>query len=124
MQNTFNHSLETVLKTELFLTNRQIQTVCKQFDKEYLQRNISYTLKQKNIKNLAGYFMKALELDYGQTLFMQQEQKVQHKKQATQKLQEEQKEKEIRTEEERVKKLKIEEFIVNREEEVIEVLPQ
>ena len=124
VSNSSENSLKALLKTKLYLNDRQIKTVFEQFDEEYIKRNITYTLNQKNIKNLAGYFMKALELDYGQTLFIQQEQKSKHQKQATQKLQEEQKEKEIKIEEEKVKKLKIEEFITNREEEVIELLPQ
>ena len=68
--------------------------------------------------------MKALELDYGQTLFLQQEEKAKHQEQTNQKLQEKQKEKEVKAEKERVKKLKIEEFIANKEEEIIKILPQ
>ena len=117
------NSLEALLKTKLYLNNRQIKTVCKQFDEEYIKRNITYTLNQKNIKNLAGYFMKALELDYGQTLLLQQEEKAKHQEQANQKLQKEQKEKEVKAEQERVKKQQIQEFIDNREEEVKELIP-
>ena len=115
--------MEALLKTKLYLNDRQIKTVCKQFDEEYIKRNITYTLNQKNIKNLAGYFMKALELDYGQTLLLKQEEKAKHQEQANQKLQKEQKEKEVKVEQERVKKQQIQEFIDNREEEVKELIP-
>ena len=61
---TVSNSLEATLKTKLLLNTKQIQTVSKQFSKEHIERNITYTLKQRNIKNLAGYFMKALEQDF------------------------------------------------------------
>ena len=105
------------------MSNRQIQTVCKQFDKEYLQRNISYTLKQKNIKNLAGYFMKALELDYGQTLLVAQEQKVKNENVAKLQIQQEQEKQKQKKQAELLKKQKIQEFINSREEEVINLIP-
>jgi len=67
--------------------------------------------------------MKALELDYGQTLFMQQEQKAKEQKIATQRLKEQQNQKELQDQMEKAKKEKIEEFIRDREEEVLELIP-
>lgn len=123
LKNSFDDSLETVLKTELLLSDRQIETVCKQFDKEYLQRNISYTLKQKNIKNLAGYFMKALEFDYGQTLLVAQEQKAKNENVAKQQIEKEKEKQKQKKQVELLKKQKIQAFINSREEEVIKLIP-
>lgn len=70
--------------------------------------------------------MKALELDYGQTLFMQQEQKAKEQELVTQKVQEQQNQKELQNQmgkEKKEKKEKIEEFIRDREEEVLELIP-
>jgi plasmid replication initiation protein len=64
VSNSSENSLESTLKTKLLLNTKQIETVLKQFDTAHIERNIAYTLKQKNIKNITGYFMKALELDY------------------------------------------------------------
>jgi plasmid replication initiation protein len=51
--NSLNNSLQGILKTKLFLSNIQIKTVLKQFDNDYINRNITYTLNQKNIKNIS-----------------------------------------------------------------------
>jgi hypothetical protein len=45
--------LTTILKTKLLLSDKQIKTVLKQYEQEYIKRNIDYTLAQKNIKNIA-----------------------------------------------------------------------
>ncbi len=67
--------------------------------------------------------MKSLELDYGQTLFIQQEQKAKEKSLATQKLQEEQNQEQLKAKAQKIQKEKIEDFIQNREEEVLELIP-
>ena len=123
-QTVWANSLETVLATKIFLSPIQIKTVLRQFDTEYLQRNITYTLKQKNIKNIAGYFMKALEQDFWQSLVLKEEQKSKAQKlaQAKQKEEELQKQQNIKAEQE--KKVKIQEFIDSREEEVKKLIPQ
>jgi len=123
VSNSSKNSLETVLQTKLHLTDNQIKTVLKQFDKEHIERNISYTLKQKNIKNLAGYFMKALELDFWQSLLLQQEQKNKAKLEAMQKELALKKAEEEKTKKDQLKKQKIQEFIDNSEEEVIKLIP-
>jgi SepF-like predicted cell division protein (DUF552 family) len=84
---------------------------------------MTYTLQQKNIKNITGYFMKALELDYGQSLFLQQEQKAKAQQKAKSHQAQLEKEEQERTQQEKVKKLKIQEFIDSREEEVKELIP-
>jgi SepF-like predicted cell division protein (DUF552 family) len=67
--------------------------------------------------------MKALELDYGQSLLLQEEQKNQAKeKQKAQELQA-QKEQEQKAKAEQEKKSKIQEFIDSREAEVKELIP-
>jgi len=123
VSNSSKNSLATELQTKLLLTPTQVKTVLKQFDDEYIQRNMTYTLQQKNIKNLAGYFMKALELDYGQSLLLQQEQKAKAKSQALQEELTEKKSEEEKAKNNLLKKQKIQEFIDNREEEVKELLP-
>ena len=67
--------------------------------------------------------MKALELDYGQTLFVQQEEKDKEKKLATQQLQEANKQEQLKIQNEKAKKEKIENFIQNREEAILELIP-
>ena len=67
--------------------------------------------------------MQSLKLDYGQTLFMQQEQKAKELKIATQKLKEQHKQKKLHDQMGKVKKEKIEEFIRDREEEVLDLIP-
>ena len=64
VSNSSQNSLSVDLQTKLLLTPTQIKTVLKQFDEEYIKRNMTYTLQQKNIKNITGYFMKALEQDF------------------------------------------------------------
>jgi len=66
--------------------------------------------------------MKALELDYGQTLFVQQEEKDKEKKLATQQLQEANKQEQLKIQNEKAKKEKIENFIQNREEAISQKL--
>jgi len=117
------NTLNTILKTKIFLSDKQIKTVLKQYDEKYIKRNIDYTLLQKNIKNIAWYFGKALEQDYWQTLFLQQEQKKQKLKEIDEKLFEEQKQQKLKKEQDKIKKQKIEDFIQNREEEVLELIP-
>jgi len=116
-------TLAEQLKTKIFLSEAQIKTVLKQFGTVQIERNINYVLAQKNIKNLAWYFMKALELDYGQTLFVQQEEKDKEKKLATQQLQEANKQEQLKIQNEKAKKEKIENFIQNREEAILELIP-
>jgi len=121
--NSSENSLESILKTKLLLNTKQIETVLKQFTKEHIERNITYTLQQRNIKNLAGYFMKALELDYGQSLLLQEEQKNQAKEQQKAKELEAQKLQVQKAQAEQEKKSKIQDFIDNREAEVKELIP-
>ncbi len=64
VSNSSQNSLSVDLQTKLLLTPTQIKTVLKLFDEEYIKRNMTYTLQQKNIKNITGYFMKALEQDF------------------------------------------------------------
>ena len=64
VSNSSKNSLNVDLQTKLLLTPTQIKTVLKQFDEEYIKRNMTYTLQQRNIKNITGYFMKALEQDF------------------------------------------------------------
>ena len=123
VSNSSKNSLKALLKTKLFLNDTQIKTVLKQFEDDYIKRNIEYTLNQKNIKNIAWYFMKALEQDYWQTLFIQNQQKEINKNILNTNLQEEQKQIQIKKEFEKDKKAKIEEFINNREDEVIKLIP-
>ena len=117
------NSLEEQLQTKLFLSTPQIKTVLQQFSKEQIKRNIDYVLNQKNIKNIAWYFMKSLELDYGQTLFVQQEQKAKEKQKINEKLKEQQSQEQLKTEQEKAKKRQLEQFINSRETEVLELLP-
>ncbi len=123
VSNSSKNSLEAVLKTKLLLNDNQIKTVLKQFSREYIERNINYTLKQKNIKNIAGYFMKALEQDFWQTILIKEEQN----KKATLKAQQEELEQKRAEEEklkkDKIKKQKIQEFIDSREEQVKELIP-
>ena len=117
------NSLNTILKTKFFLSDKQTQTVLQQFDEDYIKRNIDYTLSQKNIKNISWYFQKALEQDYWQTIFLQQEQKQEKQKKDTQNFQDNQKQKKLEQEQKKIKKQKIKDFIQNREEEVLELIP-
>lgn len=123
VSNTLENSLQAELKTKLYLNDNQIKTVLKQFDEEHIKRNMIYTLQQKNIKNLTGYFMKALELDYGQSLVLQKEQKEKTQQQAYKQREEEEKQAQIKSEQDKAKKQRIQEFIDSREEEVIRLIP-
>ena len=67
--------------------------------------------------------MKSLELDYGQTLFIQQEEKTKEKNAVTEKLQEDQNQEKLKVEVQKAQKEKLENFIKNREEEVLELIP-
>lgn len=124
VSNTLENSLSTDLKSKLYLNDTQIKTVLKQFDEEYIKRNMTYTLHQKNIKNLAGYFMKALELDYGQAYVIQQDQKAKVEEKAKNHQIQLQKEEQEKAQQEKVKKEKIQDFIDSREEEVKELIPK
>ena len=117
------NSLFTILKTKILLNDNQIKTVLKQFDEEYIKRNIEYTLSQKNIKNIPWYFQKALKDDYGQSLFLHQEniQKENLEKQKSNTI-EEQKIKKIHKEESELKE-KVKNLIIDREDEIIKILP-
>ena len=119
----WKNSLYTILETKLFLSSIQIKTVLKQYNQEYIKRNIDYTLAQKNIKNIAWYFLKALEKDFWQTLFLQQKQKEDIQKIKNKKLQQEQNQKKLEQENQKIKHEKIQDFIKNREEEVLEIIP-
>lgn len=123
VSNSSKNSLEAVLKTKLLLNDNQIKTVLKQFSKEYLERNINYTLKQKNIKNIAGYFMKALEQDFWQTILIKEEQSKKAILKAEQEELEQKRAEEERLKKDQIKRQKIQEFIDNREEEVKELIP-
>jgi hypothetical protein len=123
VSNSSKNSLATELQTKLLLNPTQVKTVLKQFDDEYIQRNMTYTLQQKNIKNIPGYFMKALKLDYGQSLLLQQEQKAKAKSQALQKELTEKKLEEEKAKKDLWKKQKTQEFIDSKEEEVKELIP-
>ena len=117
------NSLFSILKTKILLNDNQIKTVLKQFDEEYIKRNIEYTLSQKNIKNIPWYFQKALKDDYGQSLFLHQEniQKENLEKQKNNTI-EEQKIKKIHKEESELKE-KVKDLIINREDEIVKILP-
>ncbi len=123
VSNSSKNSLSVDLQTKLLLTPTQIKTVLKQFDEEYIKRNMTYTLQQKNIKNITGYFMKALEQDFWQSLLVQEEQKIKAKSQAHQQALAQKKAEEEKVQKEQMKKQKIQEFIDNREEEVKELIP-
>lgn len=123
VSNSSQNSLSTDLQTKLLLTPTQIKTVLKQFDEEYIKRNMTYTLQQKNIKNITGYFMKALEQDFWQSLLVQEEQKNKAKSQAHQQALAQKKAEEEKAQKEQMKKQKIQKFIDSREEEVKELIP-
>ena len=67
--------------------------------------------------------MKSLELDYGQTLFVQQEQKAKEKQKINKKLKEKQSQEQLKAKQEKAKKRQLEQFINSRETEVLELLP-
>lgn len=121
--NSSQNSLETLLKTKLFLNDTQIKTVFKHYEEEYIKRNIEYTLNQKWIKNISWYFIKALEQDFWQTLFIQKEQRIKSQNIADKKSEKEKQDRLQKIEQEKINKLKVEDFIKNREEEVIKLIP-
>lgn len=118
-----NNTLTEQLKTKIFLSDTQIKTVLKQFETVQIERNIDYVLAQKNIKNLAWYFMKSLELDYGQTLFLQEEQKAKERELSNIKIKQQESQEQLNIELEKTKKKQLEQFINSRETEVLELLP-
>ena len=118
--NSLDSSIEQTLKTKLLLNDTQIKTVLKQYETDYIQRNIDYTLSQRSIKNIPWYFLKALEKDFWQTLFMQKKIKAKEKKISDEKL----KNDEELKQQEQLKKAKLEKFIEDRGDELKELLPE
>jgi len=122
LQNSSKNSLFTLLKTKALLSDKQIETVLKQYETDYIKRNLHYTLQQKNIKNIAWYFLKALEQDFWWSILIKEElEKLKKQKE----LQEQKKKEELekqRVKKEQERKLKIKKFINENLEEVKELI--
>jgi hypothetical protein len=67
--------------------------------------------------------MKSLELDYGQTLFLQEEQKAKERELSNIKIKQQESQEQLNIEQEKAKKKQLEQFINSRETEVLELLP-
>jgi hypothetical protein len=67
--------------------------------------------------------MKSLELDYGQTLFLQEEQKAKERELSNIKIKQQESQEQLNMEQEKAKKKQLEQFINSRETEVLELIP-